>query len=327
VPHPSSFKQDFRVLKGQNAMHPALARCLVQHLDPQPWDVVLDPLCGSGSVLLEAWLQLQGQCHLLGGDMSVEECCCCAANLMDGRALVDGLCVHGVVAPAAGVLQGAAVHAVKGEDAATDADGSGADGCGAAAAVQQVLRYMADPARCPLMPVNRQELQELSAAARGQQLQGPKGASADGCERAQPVAHGGAGGLCLAAGVVRWNAGKLPLRDGSVDCIASDLPFGRRCGNHRTNSNLYPALLSEFARVLRPAKTTRGLDGLLSDERGGACDTTGCRPCCVLLTIERRVMLEALASQNVFQLLRPAVCVDMGGLCPYVFVLGHATRV
>ncbi|KRX22637.1 Histone H2A.V [Trichinella nelsoni] len=51
--------------------------------------------------------------------------------------------------------------------------------------------------------------------------------------------------------IQRWNATKLPLTTGSIDCIVTDLPYGRRSGSVRSNQTLYPALLSEFARVLK----------------------------------------------------------------------------
>ncbi|KRX74776.1 Histone H2A.V [Trichinella sp. T6] len=53
--------------------------------------------------------------------------------------------------------------------------------------------------------------------------------------------------------IQRWNATKLPLTTASIDCIVTDLPYGRRSGSVRSNQTLYPALLSEFARVLKIA--------------------------------------------------------------------------
>ncbi|KRX37968.1 Histone H2A.V [Trichinella britovi] len=51
--------------------------------------------------------------------------------------------------------------------------------------------------------------------------------------------------------IQRWNATKLPLTTASIDCIVTDLPYGKRSGSVRSNQTLYPALLSEFARVLK----------------------------------------------------------------------------
>lgn len=43
----------------------------------------------------------------------------------------------------------------------------------------------------------------------------------------------------------------LPFRQDSIDVFVSDLPFGRRHGSKRVNRTLYPALLTEMARVSR----------------------------------------------------------------------------
>lgn len=49
----------------------------------------------------------------------------------------------------------------------------------------------------------------------------------------------------------RWDARELPLEDGSVDAILTNLPFGKQIGTPAENRALYPALLAEWARVLR----------------------------------------------------------------------------
>jgi 23S rRNA G2445 N2-methylase RlmL len=51
--------------------------------------------------------------------------------------------------------------------------------------------------------------------------------------------------------IVQWDATRLPLRDGVIDRVATDLPFGKRCGSRTTNSTLYPALFGEVARILQ----------------------------------------------------------------------------
>ena len=45
------------------------------------------------------------------------------------------------------------------------------------------------------------------------------------------------------------DATRLPLHDGSVDAVLSDLPFGRK---HGRREGLYAAALREWRRVLRP---------------------------------------------------------------------------
>lgn len=49
-----------------------------------------------------------------------------------------------------------------------------------------------------------------------------------------------------------WDALALPLPDGSVNKIATNLPWGIRHGSHGENRRLYPQMLAEFRRVLAP---------------------------------------------------------------------------
>jgi len=49
-----------------------------------------------------------------------------------------------------------------------------------------------------------------------------------------------------------WDATSLPLRDGSVDRLVSNLPFGEQIGTHEDNALLYPRLFPEMERVVRP---------------------------------------------------------------------------
>lgn len=49
-----------------------------------------------------------------------------------------------------------------------------------------------------------------------------------------------------------WDAALLPIRNGSVDCIISDLPFGSKCLSSSKLQRFLPLLISECARVLRP---------------------------------------------------------------------------
>ncbi|EQC38292.1 hypothetical protein SDRG_04013 [Saprolegnia diclina VS20] len=53
------------------------------------------------------------------------------------------------------------------------------------------------------------------------------------------------------ATICQWDSQRLPLRDGSVDKIVIDMPFGVRCGSHQKNSKLYPRCMAELCRVLR----------------------------------------------------------------------------
>ena len=49
-----------------------------------------------------------------------------------------------------------------------------------------------------------------------------------------------------------WDAVAIPRPDGSVSRIVTNLPWGLKHGSHAENRQLYPRLLTEFARLLRP---------------------------------------------------------------------------
>jgi tRNA (guanine6-N2)-methyltransferase len=52
-----------------------------------------------------------------------------------------------------------------------------------------------------------------------------------------------------------WDAAKMPLEDGSVSTIVTNLPWGITYGTHGENRKLYPRWFEEFARVLRSGGT------------------------------------------------------------------------
>lgn len=52
--------------------------------------------------------------------------------------------------------------------------------------------------------------------------------------------------------VYPWDAARLPLQDGSMNVLCSDLPFGHDVGSHDENLILYPHILREAARVCAP---------------------------------------------------------------------------
>ncbi len=53
----------------------------------------------------------------------------------------------------------------------------------------------------------------------------------------------------------QWDAVALPLEDASVDKVVSNLPWGMKHGSHGDNRRLYPRLVAEFRRVLKPGGT------------------------------------------------------------------------
>lgn len=52
--------------------------------------------------------------------------------------------------------------------------------------------------------------------------------------------------------LINADGGQLPLADERVAVICADLPFGQLVGSHRENVALYPRILTEIERVLRP---------------------------------------------------------------------------
>ncbi|KAL2613006.1 hypothetical protein R1flu_024698 [Riccia fluitans] len=57
------------------------------------------------------------------------------------------------------------------------------------------------------------------------------------------------GGPC---DVLLWDAANLPLRNGTVDRVVCDTPFGNRCGNYKVREWLCPKVVKEVVRILQP---------------------------------------------------------------------------
>jgi tRNA (guanine6-N2)-methyltransferase len=78
------------------------------------------------------------------------------------------------------------------------------------------------------------------------------GCDLDGAALRGAAANLAAAGLPGAAALARMDATRLGLRDGAVDALLADLPYGHRMGSHEDNAALYPAVLREAARVAVP---------------------------------------------------------------------------
>lgn len=105
-----------------------------------------------------------------------------------------------------------------------------------------------------------------------------------------------AAGLADKIKLNRGDARDLPVAAKSVDAICADLPFGHLVGSHEGNVELYPAVLREAARVLKP---------------GGRC---------VIISHEVRLM-ESLLDDSPHWATEQVIRVAQGGLNPRIFVL------
>ena len=83
--------------------------------------------------------------------------------------------------------------------------------------------------------------------------------------------------------VVRWDASALPLRyeclhpplelslymaygstrEGVVDLVVTDLPFGKQMGNAHLNARLYPRVMLQSHKVLVPPVKSKGISSAM----------------------------------------------------------------
>ena len=93
-----------------------------------------------------------------------------------------------------------------------------------------------------------------------------------------------------------WDATISPLRNGCVDIIVSDLPFGQKCMDTNKLRQFCPLLIAEMARILRPGGRAILLAGALQNT------------------------LDALytVGNNVFKPCKSIFPVNVGGLLAYV---------
>ena len=92
----------------------------------------------------------------------------------------------------------------------------------------------------------------------------------------------------------QWDATALPIPDGEVTRIITNLPWGRKFGSHHDNRRLYPKLIKEFRRVLAPG-------GLM-----------------VLMTSESHLMREALEHHEIA--LNSMLAVTILGASAWIYV-------
>jgi 23S rRNA G2445 N2-methylase RlmL len=80
----------------------------------------------------------------------------------------------------------------------------------------------------------------------------------------------------------QWDARDLPLDDGSISALVSNLPFGKQIGTPAEIQSLSPSLLGEWTRVLAP----RARMVLLTGDRSLLTRALGRQPA---LTLQRTV--------------------------------------
>lgn len=111
-------------------------------------------------------------------------------------------------------------------------------------------------------------------------------------------------GKDLPIGAVRWDSRRLPLSEGCIDVIVSDMPFGVRLGSKTLNRKLYQRVLLEMARVARPGK-------------GRA----------ILLTQDRKSFSMALVNTMGLWWQSKVMSVNIGGLDVAVFTLRRTAKI
>jgi 23S rRNA G2445 N2-methylase RlmL len=96
--------------------------------------------------------------------------------------------------------------------------------------------------------------------------------------------------------LLQCDAGALPLESHSVDALCADLPFGQLVGTHAHNRLLYPVILEEAARVIKPEARF------------------------VVITHEVRLM-ESILSQSPRWSTESVTMITLRGLHPRIFLL------
>eukprot|EP00730_Choanoeca_flexa_P001834 TRINITY_DN10801_c0_g1_i7.p1 TRINITY_DN10801_c0_g1~~TRINITY_DN10801_c0_g1_i7.p1 ORF type:complete len:536 (+),score=66.92 TRINITY_DN10801_c0_g1_i7:3-1610(+) len=93
---------------------------------------------------------------------------------------------------------------------------------------------------------------------------------------------------------------RVPFGDNSIDTIVTDMPWGKRCSSPKLNRKLYPKLLSEWNRVLKP---------------GG---------CAYALTMERKLMHRLLDDNDKWRVEERIQC--SVGFKVYLFTLSKTAN-
>jgi SAM-dependent methyltransferase len=97
--------------------------------------------------------------------------------------------------------------------------------------------------------------------------------------------------------LIEGDAQQVPLDDGSIERVISNLPFGKRIGSHANNKGLYPAALREIARLMHG------------------------RSRAVLLTDDKRLFKESVQRTPLIRVVKEIMLEQHGGLHPTAYVI------
>jgi SAM-dependent methyltransferase len=192
----------------RSSLRPSTAQLLLTLAKVRPGDVVLDAMCGTGTVpIIAAAGPALGHgpvCYALGGELNTQAVEFARQNAVALGGNLDRVrSFHNACSSGGGSAGGSA----GGSDGGSDGGGEGKDAG------------------------------KVTSAGGAEEKVGPLGQV--GGQR--PC------GLDL----LQWDASCLPLRDGVVDAVVIDMPFGHLCGSKKSNGKLYPTALAEMRRVLR----------------------------------------------------------------------------
>ena len=107
-----------------------------------------------------------------------------------------------------------------------------------------------------------------------------------------------------AADFLQWDCLLPCLRDGSVDVLVTDLPFGKRSGSKADNRVLYPQMLTRLARLVRP-------------DTGRA----------VLLTQDKNSMIKSIKKVEKYWKSTKFISTNVGGLTALVFLFRRTSSI
>ena len=237
-----------RVHKG---LHHSICWGLAFTAKLQPKEVVLDPMCGKGSILCEA-MSFWPNCNYIGVDLD-------PLQVRDARDNVLGVSTTAPMhknRPKSFKGRARAPNSRKSENLNTMTDGvvgGGGDTCpdpnSKCDANNDLVSLHDSQPECAATSNSNSNTTtsnfDLYCNHDPDPNLDPSSSAGLGSRHSMSKTHNAAIELLYA------DARALPLRDGSVDVVLCDLPFGRQHGSVDGNMALYPVVLHEITRVLK----------------------------------------------------------------------------